>query len=95
MRARPIFALLFLGLASNLALGQTAGMLGFQGILRDGGGSPSTLINGNGSNLAFTGRHFRQNRNSVLKSGKDLLRWQDRRRQTGNPGLKGQECEPR
>ncbi|MCH7592302.1 MAG: hypothetical protein IH989_05950 [Planctomycetes bacterium] len=43
MRARPIFALLFLGLVSNLALGQTAGMLSFQGLIKDGGGNP---ING-------------------------------------------------
>ena len=40
MRARPIFALLFLAPASNLALAQTAGMLSFQGLLKDTGGNP-------------------------------------------------------
>ena len=42
MRARPVLALLFLGLVSNLALGQTAGMLGFQGLIKDAGGNPIT-----------------------------------------------------
>ena len=42
MRARPVFALLFMGLVSNVALGQTAGMLGFQGLIKDGGGNPIT-----------------------------------------------------
>ena len=37
-------------------------------------------------NLAFTGRHFRQNRSSILTSGRDSPRWQHRRRQMGNPG---------
>ena len=47
----------------------------------------ATLISGNGSNLAFRGRHSRQNRSSFLKSAKESPRWLHRRRQMGNPGL--------
>ena len=62
------------------------GLAATSAYLKQANARRSTLISGDGSNLAFTGRHFRQNRRSVLKSAKESPKWQHLMRQMGNPG---------
>ena len=89
---RALVALAALSLITAPVQAQPGWVLSHQKISDTQGGFTGTLDNailsGNRSNLAFTGRHFRQNRSSVLTSGRDSLRRQHRRRQIGNPGLR-------
>ena len=66
-----------LALSARPVHAQPGWVLSHQKISDTQGGFTGTLDNeilsGNRSNLAFTGRHFRQNRSSVVNSGRDSL----------------------